>query len=171
MEANTWSWLVVPLHVRIKIRPPVGLLQFMLCKSSHIVSAYKRAKAIVDDHISGKAGWDPVQLESCKSSLLFEMIDEQKTVTLASEQSLLSFYFDTDKKFKREFMDSITRVTEADLTRVGNEHMAALFDPGKSKCAVCVNPTRIDEIQQGFQRLGRELQVYKSIDKSFLSEF
>ena len=43
-------------------------------------------------YVSGNASFNDVGLESAKSSLTFEIIEEEKTVADVSEQSLLSYF-------------------------------------------------------------------------------
>ena len=47
-------------------------------------------------------------------------------------------------------MNKIMAVTEQDLVRVGNKYMSTLFDEDKTRTVVVCHPSKINEIQQGF---------------------
>ncbi|XP_014676544.1 PREDICTED: uncharacterized protein C05D11.1-like isoform X2 [Priapulus caudatus] len=157
-------------HYSMSITPDTGLMTFVLFKSTHIASAYKRAKTIVDDYVSGRVAWDATQLESSKSSLIFEIIEQEKTVTETSTVSLLSHYRDVGTDYNKTFLEKVSRVTVEDLARVGLEHIAPLFDTTRSKCVICVNPTRVPEVQKAFKRFNRDLTILKTIEEGFLCE-
>ena len=50
--------------------------------------------------------------------------------------------------FARELMKKVSSVTAADLNRIGKRYVSILFDPKRSNCAVCCNPSKVDEISE-----------------------
>jgi len=58
-----------------------------------------------DDYLSGVSVFDEVELESSKSSLIFEIIEEEKTPAEASVQSLLSYFRGTTHGYNRYLMN------------------------------------------------------------------
>jgi hypothetical protein len=48
----------------------------------------------------------------------------------------------------RKIIELIPKVTIEDLKRVGVEYCAPLFDPARSKVAICCHPTKVDEISK-----------------------
>ena len=51
----------------------------------------------------------------------------------------------------RELMEKVSRVTAADLSRVGQFYVKPLFEPTRSRCAICCNPSKVDEITASFK--------------------
>lgn len=142
-----------------------GQLFMSLYKATHPVKAYQEAKKIVMDQVSGKEAWDNTLLESAKSSLIFELIEKEKSVGEVVQQSLVSSFKGTDKNYNREFLASVDRVTVEDLVRVGNLYMAKLFEPSLSRTSLVCNPSKMEEIKKGFTELGLELTVVDSIEQ------
>lgn len=148
-----------------------GLLYFMLAKSTNIVSAYKEATDIVMNYVSGKTPFSDVELESARSSLIFEIIEEEKTVSDVANQSLLSYFRGISQNYYKEFLQKVAKVTISDLQRVGSKYMAPLFDASKIKTSVCCHPSKVEEVAAGFKELGLELTVLSSLDEEFLCSY
>ena len=45
-----------------------------------------------DGYVDGSTPFSPIEMESCKSSLIFELIDKIKTPAKASTESLLTYF-------------------------------------------------------------------------------
>ncbi len=54
-----------------------------------------------DDYLNGKTPFSEVEFDTCKSSLIFEIIEEEKTPSDASHQSLLSYFRGVSKDHNR----------------------------------------------------------------------
>ena len=52
----------------------------------------------------------------------------------------------------RVLLKKIAAVAIDDLHRVGETYVKVLFDASKSKCAICCNPSKVDEIKDAFER-------------------
>uniref|UniRef100_S4REB2 Uncharacterized protein n=1 Tax=Petromyzon marinus TaxID=7757 RepID=S4REB2_PETMA len=154
LEGPMWRQLRglgLAYHYSMLAVPSQGLLFFSLYKSSHPVSAYKHAKEILDEFVLGATPWDPVILESSISSVIFEIIERETTVSEASLQSLLSSFRKMDNNYILTLLGKVARVTAEDLRRVGREYFTRLFDPTHSRCAVVCSPAKVEEISQGFR--------------------
>ncbi|XP_070567442.1 uncharacterized protein C05D11.1-like isoform X2 [Ptychodera flava] len=170
LEGPMWRQirgLGLAYHYSMFCRPSEGLLYFLLYKCTHVVNAYKQAKEIVDGYLTGKTEFDPVQLESSVSSVVFEVIERETTVSDTSKESLLHYFRDTDQDYNRNLLQKLSKVSIEDLKAVGEKYFAPLFDPSKARCAVCCNPSKVDEIKEGFKGLSRDLTVMSSIDEGF----
>ncbi|EDV28100.1 uncharacterized protein TRIADDRAFT_21141 [Trichoplax adhaerens] len=63
-----------------------GLLYLKLFKSTQLVNAYREAKTIVESYVDGRSEFDEVQIESAKSSVIFEIIEREETASSAAEE-------------------------------------------------------------------------------------
>ncbi|XP_015753164.1 PREDICTED: uncharacterized protein C3H1.02c-like [Acropora digitifera] len=70
----------------MRVNPENGLLYLQLIKSSHLVKAYKKTQEIVNGHLSGEMEFDAGELESAISSVIFEIIEREKSVSSAASQ-------------------------------------------------------------------------------------
>lgn len=77
-----------------------GLLYLVLAKATNVVGAYKEALDIVKKQLEEKI-WDSALLESARSSLLFELIEEEKTIGSVVCLSLNSYFDGVDYNYKR----------------------------------------------------------------------
>ena len=78
-----------------------GQLFLSLYKATHPVKAFQEARRIVMDQVTGKEGWDNTLMESAKSSLIFELIEKEKSVGEVVQQSLLSSFKGTPQNYNR----------------------------------------------------------------------
>ncbi|XP_023020385.2 uncharacterized protein C05D11.1 isoform X1 [Leptinotarsa decemlineata] len=146
-----------------------GLLYLIFSKATNVVGAYKETKDIISKQLKLKE-WDKTLLESARSSIIFEIIDEEKTIGSVVTLSFTSYFDGVDYKFNRALLESIDKVTIEDLNRVGEKYVAPLFDPKKVKTAVVTDPAKSEEIAAGFKKLDLELTVYPSLEESFLNK-
>ncbi|XP_072172090.1 uncharacterized protein C05D11.1-like [Diadema setosum] len=152
-------------HYRMYVRPEEGLLYFQLFKCTHVVSAYRQAKEIVEGYLNGKTEFTSDQLEAAISSVLYEVIEREETVASTSNESLLNYFRGVGQSYNRELLKKISDVKVADLMRVGETYFRPLFDPSKAKCALCCQPSKVDEIREAFKEFGRELSVMPSLEE------
>ncbi|XP_067661811.1 uncharacterized protein C05D11.1-like [Haliotis asinina] len=153
------------------VKPETGLLYFVLSKSTHVVNAYKEGRDIVLGYINGSNELSEVDLESARSSLIFEIIEQEKTVSDVCMESMLSYFRQVDLNYNKSMLEKVSKVTIADLKRVGSQYIASLFDPEKFRCAVCVNPSKVDEVVKEFKEVSVHLTVLPSLEDNFLSEY
>lgn len=84
-----------------------GLLYLMFIRATNIVGAYKETKEIISKHLEQKE-WDETLLESARSSLIFEIIDEEKTIGSVVTLSVTSYFQNVDYEYNRyEFLNVI----------------------------------------------------------------
>ncbi|XP_064646790.1 uncharacterized protein C05D11.1-like [Lineus longissimus] len=174
LEGPMWRQirgLGLSYHYSISVQPETGQLYFVLYKSSQLVAAYKQAKEIFDGYLSHRTPFTDVELETSKSSLIFEIIERETSVSDASVQSMLSYFRGVHKNYNRELLQKVSAVTLDDLETVGARYFLTLFDPYKANVAVCCHPNKVTEIKEGFKtEFGRDLKVLESLDEGFLVE-
>lgn len=145
-----------------------GLLYLILTKATNIVAAYRETKQIVAKQLELKE-WDETLLEAARSSLLFEIIEEETTIGSVVNLSLSSYCGGLDYTFNRNLLKQIEKVTIEDLNKVGVKYVASLFDAKCVKTAIVTDPTKANEIAAGFKESGLDLTVFPSLEESFLS--
>ncbi|XP_055703714.1 uncharacterized protein C05D11.1-like isoform X2 [Phlebotomus papatasi] len=155
-------------------RPHEGLLYLTFYRTTNVMAAYKETKAIVErqiyDHGSldeSQPRWEPTLLESARSSLIFELIDREKSLGDIVTQCLLSSFKNISIDYNRMIVDKIGKITEEDLSRVGQKYVESLFSP-KAKIAIVCHPDRSSDIAAAFEQMGHPLSV-KVLEDSVLA--
>ncbi|KAG0434837.1 hypothetical protein HPB47_018841 [Ixodes persulcatus] len=133
------------------VRPCDGLLYFCLTKSSLVAAAYGEALQIVERHLSGEEEWDEELLESSRSSLMFEVVEKEKSVNEVALQSLLAYHRGIDMSHTRLLLERVAAVSLSDLLRVGRQYLRPLFDPATSKLAICCHPSKVEDTVAAFK--------------------
>lgn len=154
---------------RIAVKVSEGLLYLIFAKATNVLSAYQEAKEIVNKHVSTKE-WDSTLLESAKSSLIFDIIEEEKTIGSVVGLSLRSYFDGVDYSYNRKLLEALEYVTTEDLNRVGDLYITSLFDPSKVKTALVTDPSKIPDTAAGFKKFGLELTEYTSLGDSYLNK-
>jgi len=140
-----------------------GQIYFTLFKATHPAKAYEEGKRIIMSHVEGTEPWDPLQVESAKSSLIFELIEKEKSIGDVVQESLLSFFKGIDRDYSRKFLELVNSVTLDDLNRVGKQYLAPLFS-SQTRTAIVCNPSKVEDIVQEFKSKNVEFQVLNSVD-------
>ena len=138
-------------HYSLHLQITEGLLYFYLFKATQLVGAYKEAFKIVKNHLNGEEKWSDSLLESSKSSLVFELIEREKSVAGLSFESMLCYYRQVDIDYNKQLIKQVSKVTFDDLQHVGLTYLLPLFDSNKSKCSICCHPSKVNEIINGFK--------------------
>lgn len=158
-------------HYGMHVDAEKGLLKFLLARSTNITDAYKEGRNIVMGYVNGETPMSEVELESARSSLIFEIIEEEKTVSGVSGVSMLSYFRGISLSYNKELLEKVAKVTIADLQKVGPKYISPLFDVTKVRTAVCCHPTKVDEVHTGFSQMGLDLKVLSSLEEDFLCAY
>ncbi|KAI1290107.1 hypothetical protein HDE_08397 [Halotydeus destructor] len=146
-------------HYNISLDVSQGLVYFVLFKSTHVVNAYKEAVKIVDRHISGEDPWEQSLFESARSSLVFELIECEKSVSRVSIESMRNYIRGVDMGYTKFLVEKVMQVTIEDMKRVAPIYLRPLFDVSKSRCSVCCHPSKVEEVTNGFKEMNRDLSL------------
>lgn len=87
-------------YYRILIKVSEGLIYLIFGRASNVIGAYEESKEIVDKQLTTKE-WDNTLLESAKSSLVFSIIEEEKTIGSVVGLSLRSYFQGVDYTYNR----------------------------------------------------------------------
>lgn len=84
----------------ISLKINEGLLCLVFLKATNVVGAYKEARDIIAAQLKER-NWNNTLLESAKSSLIFEIIEEEKAIGNVVSLSLSSYFQQVDYKYNR----------------------------------------------------------------------
>ncbi|XP_063241639.1 uncharacterized protein C05D11.1-like [Bacillus rossius redtenbacheri] len=152
-------------------KPNEGLLYMTFYRATNCVQAFKEASKLVNGQLVAGAKWELTLFESARSSLIFEIIEREKSVGDLVTQSLLSYFKGVDQGYNRRLVQLIANTAIEDLEAVGRDHVTPLFTPEKTRTTIVCHPSKLDEISAGFKEIGQELTVYASLEDSFLSDW
>ncbi|XP_066250958.1 uncharacterized protein C05D11.1-like [Euwallacea similis] len=155
-------------HYRILVKVSEGLIYLILGRATNVLGAYKESKEIVDNQLLKKE-WDPTLIESAKSSLVFSIIEEEKTIGSVVGLSLRSYFQGVDYTYNRRLLEALNKVTVEDLNGVGERHMARLFDAKTAKTALVSDPAKLQDTAEGLKKFGLELTISPSLEESYLN--
>jgi Zn-dependent M16 (insulinase) family peptidase len=162
IRKNSYGYNIVP-------RPNEGLLMFTLYKATNIYEAFRDAKAIVEDQLRSDANFDATLMESARSSLIFEIIEREKTVGHLEQQALLNSFKGVSKDYNKGLVDQIANVSVEDLRRIGSKYIASIFKPRVSKTVVVCHPEKVESITAQFKEFDLNLMKSLSLETSILN--
>lgn len=142
-----------------------------------------------------EAVWDETLFESAKSSLIFEIIEREKSIGDVVSQALLNSFKGVPSIYNQQlvqvcseptrsirnlrilfffvnlyvFFQSINSVTVDDLRAVGDKYIRQLFSTAAKTAIVC-HPDKSAQIATAFEQFGIKLQVESSLEESCLGK-
>jgi len=154
-------------NYRIQLSPLTGKIIFALFKSTHICNAYKKAKEIMLDYLSGKSVFEYSQVEAARSIAIFQNIEGEKVVSDAVMQNISAEFKRIPTTFSRDLLKKISAVTVDELKRVGEQYFSKLFDNNNTTMAICCHPTKVEEIVESFKTIDVNLETISSLEDVF----
>jgi Zn-dependent M16 (insulinase) family peptidase len=142
-----------------------GLLYFSLYRATNAANAFAEAKKIALDSLESNEDIDESLFESAKPSLIFELIEKEKTVGDVVYQSLVAFFKQTDRQFQHQFLKKITAVSQAEMKKSALKYIKILFDESACRTAVVCSTAKVTEIQKEFKDFGVDLTKVDSLDQ------
>lgn len=86
-------------------------------------------------------------------------------------QSLLFYLKNVPHNYNYQMVQRISAVTIEDINRIAPQYIKPLFDPNVCKTTIVSHPSNVTEIADAFKTMSHELEVYTSLEKSYLSEW
>lgn len=77
-----------------------GLLYLVFTKATNVVGAYKETKDIITKQLKDKE-WDQTLIDSAKSSIVFGIVEEEKTIGSIVALSVTSYFEGVDYSYNR----------------------------------------------------------------------
>jgi len=153
----------------ISVNVEHGLLYFALRKATHLAEAFKEAVNITKAHMNGDEEFDEIEFEAAKSSLIFEIIEEAKTVSDAADQSILYYFRGLPHSHSKELLGLISQVEIDDLEEVGKRYLLPVFEAASSRTSVVCHPTKVETLQNEFQEIKYLLHPLPSLEHEFVA--
>ncbi|CAI8039021.1 Uncharacterized protein C05D11.1 [Geodia barretti] len=156
-------------HYNISCSVSEGLLCLRLFRATQVLQAYIVARKILSDHVDGSVGLEEGQLEAAVSGVIYEEIEESKTVAAAANQALLHHLRRVSSSFSKDLLDKVSKVTIPDLQRVGKQYFSLLLEPTTTSTAICCNPSKVPEVKAGLEKIGHSVTVVEDLDSVLAS--
>lgn len=137
------------------------IIHCFLCLLHSILEAHARSDT--DDV------WELSLLESARSSLIFELVEREKTVGDAVHQSVSSYLSGAPADYNRQLIHRVAAVTLQQMRRAFRLHVTALLDTDLSRCSVICHPSKLDELVSGISALGLPIRGYTTMEECPLS--
>ncbi|KAJ8679467.1 hypothetical protein QAD02_015254 [Eretmocerus hayati] len=173
LEGPMWRQIRGPGYTYsydIVAKPNEGMIYLIFFKSTNVVAAYKEMKNIIDTHLS-EDNWDPLLTESAKSSLIYEIVQGEKSIGDKISKSFLGLFQKVPQTYISKMVKDIQAVTEKEIKQVASTYLKPLFDPSICKTAIVCHPLKSSEIIKAFKECGQDLELYNSVEESFLSSW
>jgi Zn-dependent M16 (insulinase) family peptidase len=161
IRKNSYGYNVIP-------KPNEGVIVFSLYRATNLYEAYKDAKIIMEAQLEDNSEFDKALMESARSSLIFEVIEREKTVGDLETQAMLNSFKGVPMEYNKILVDQIATVTIKDLRRVGEKYFARMFQPGNSKIVIVCHPDKVESVKTQFDEFGHNLKQSCSLETSIL---
>lgn len=162
IRKNSYGYSVIP-------KPNEGVIVFSLYRATNIYEAYKDAKTIMEAQLEDGSEFEATLLESARSSLIFEVIEREKTVGDLVMQAMLNSFKGVAIDYNKMLVDQIVTVTVDDLRRVGKKYFSTMFQAGPSKVVIVCHPDKVEPIKSQFDEFGHNLKQSLSLEASILN--
>ncbi|KAK0087176.1 hypothetical protein PV325_001628 [Microctonus aethiopoides] len=151
-------------------KPNEGLLYLTFYGSTSVIGAYKETRNIVNNLIENDS-WERLLYDSAKSSLIFEIVEREKSVGDTVSQSLLSYFKNVSHDYNRLMVQKIYAVSIKDLTRIANKYIKPIFNSEECKTAIVCHPSKVTEIADAFKSFSHDLKMYTSLESTYLNDW
>lgn len=149
-------------------KPNEGLLLLSLYRASNVIAAFKETKRIIETQLQ-EGAWDENLLESAKSSLIFEIIERERSIGNLVSQGMLFSYKQVPSNYNQMLVKQVGQVTKAQLADVGEKYMSKLFSETAKTGIVC-HPDKVKEVTEGFASMNITLDGVSCLDDSILNQ-
>lgn len=122
--------------------------------------------------MSADSTWDPTLLESAKSSLIFEFVEQEKSIDTVVLENFQTVCFQRGKRItdiNQANIGRIQRTTIDDMVAVGKKYVQGLFTADARTTIVC-HSDKAKHIRDDFDGFGFRMTVSTNIEKSILGE-
>ncbi|KAF2356104.1 Metalloenzyme LuxS/M16 peptidase-like [Trinorchestia longiramus] len=151
----------------LQVLPSEGLITLKLTRAAQLLEAYEESISMLRGFINGSREWDPLLLESAKSSLMFEVIYREETVSDVVQQSLLAYYRKVPLSYNRDLLALIAGVSLEEARWAARQYLTPLLHPSSSRTVVVCDPSEVDETIAVLSSLGHTAEEVTSLSNSW----
>ncbi|KAG2229893.1 Metalloenzyme, LuxS/M16 peptidase-like protein [Thamnidium elegans] len=132
-----------------------GLINFTIYQSPNAFKAFDQAKKVIEQLANHEMDIDPASIDGAKSAVIYSLVARENTMDRAALQSFVNQVLKKmPASYNRDMLIAIQAVTLDDLQNVLNKYFVNMFKPETSNVVVVSTPTKIVDIQKGFEGLG-----------------
>ncbi|KAI9473757.1 MAG: Metalloenzyme, LuxS/M16 peptidase-like protein [Benjaminiella poitrasii] len=136
-----------------------GLIHFTIYQSPDAFKAFEQAKKVIEQLAKHEMKIDPSSVDGAKSSVIYSLVAKENTMSRAALQSFVNQILKKmPASYNRDMLLAIQNVTVDDLQRVLSKYFVNMFKPDTSNVVVISAPSKIADIQKGFEGLGFEMK-------------
>ncbi|KAH9645203.1 hypothetical protein HF086_005748 [Spodoptera exigua] len=149
----------------IRMAANEGKLIFSLYRASNAVAAYNKAKSILQDYLNDPK-FDDDLFASAKSTVLFEVVEEEKCPADVVKHSLMHYLNREPPTYNSDLIKAIAAVTPEAAHAAAAKWLPTLFDTEQGKLAIVCHPTKVNDMNTAFEKMNVKLDVYESMEAS-----
>ncbi|CAH0603275.1 unnamed protein product [Chrysodeixis includens] len=153
----------------IRMSPNEGKLIFSLYRATNAVAAYTKAKSILEDYLKD-AKFDSDLFASAKSTVLFEVVENEKCPADVVKRSLMNYLCRVDSTYCSDLVAAISEVTPEQAHEAASRWLPSLFDTERGKLALVCHPTKVNDMYSAFEKLNVKLDVFESMESSHFND-
>ncbi|KAJ2944639.1 hypothetical protein O0L34_g3994 [Tuta absoluta] len=135
----------------VRAAPVEGRLVLSLYKATNCVAAYTKAKSIIDEYFT-EGKFDEDLFESARSTVLFEVVENEKCPADVVDQSLMHYMKQVDEHYSRKLVEAIACVSASAAHAAASKWLPTLFEPARGKLAIVCHPGKVAEMQAAFDK-------------------
>ncbi|KAJ2964301.1 hypothetical protein NQZ79_g838 [Umbelopsis isabellina] len=136
------------------------LIYFSVYRSPNAYKAFLQARNVIYQLKDKQLDIEDSAIDGAKSGVIFSIVNREDTISHAAIQSFTNQILKKVKAtYNRDLLKQVQETTKADLYRVLNKYLVALFEPKKSNVVVVSSPGKVNEIAEGFKSLGFDMNT------------
>ncbi|ORX55668.1 hypothetical protein DM01DRAFT_1335062 [Hesseltinella vesiculosa] len=144
----------------LEANPESGLLSFTIYQSPDSFKAFEQAKIVIDQLVSKEMSIEGTALDGAKSAVIYSLVAKENTMSRAALQSFVNQVLrQVPVSYNRDLLTAIQATTKDDLHRILETYFVNLFQPSTSNVMVVSSPSKVTEIQEGFNGCGFNMKA------------
>ncbi|ODM90190.1 hypothetical protein Ocin01_16493 [Orchesella cincta] len=124
-----------------------------------------------DGDVPSSFHWDALLFQSAKNSIIFRMMEQEKSPHRMAFSSLLGYYKGISLTNSREVMTAITKANLKQVEGVAKKYFCPLF-LRPTPCAACVSGGDVFSVMEDLlQCCGKKMTVVPPLENSSMANF